>query len=194
MAKKYQIIYADPPWEYKDKRDTHARLSGGATVHYPTMNHKEISRLPIGDLADDSCVLFLWATFPNLVEALEVIGAWGFIYKTIGFLWVKMNSNNMGVFFGIGYYTKSNAEPCLLAVRGHPKIMDNSISSIVLSPRMEHSHKPSIIRENIVRLMGNLPRIELFARRKVEGWDCWGNEVESDIDFEKLPEGIKEDG
>jgi N6-adenosine-specific RNA methylase IME4 len=184
--KKYQIIYADPPWEYNDRRNKHTRFCGGAMSHYQVMNYKDIANLPVKDITDENCILFLWATYPCLKEALFVIEQWGFVYKTIGFNWVKMNSNNMGVFFGIGYYTKSNAEPCLIAVKGHPKVVDDSISSVLLSARQEHSRKPSLIRERIVQLMGNLPRIELFARRKVEGWDCWGNEVESDIDLTNL--------
>jgi N6-adenosine-specific RNA methylase IME4 len=183
LSKKYQIIYADPPWKYNDRRNTHTRFCGGALAHYPVMDHKDIASLKVPDIADDNCILFLWGTYPNLREALFVIDNWGFEYKTIGFNWVKMNSNNMGVFFGIGYYTKSNSEPCLIATKGHPKVIDDSISSVLLSPIMEHSHKPSIVRERIVQLIGDLPRIELFARQKVEGWDCWGNEVESDIEL-----------
>lgn len=183
ISKKYQIIYADPPWFYNDRRNTHTRFSGGAMVHYSTMKCEDIANLGVRNIAEDNAILFLWATYPNLREALQVIKAWGFEYKTIGFNWVKMNSNNMGTFFGIGYYTKSNSEPCLLATRGKPQVIDNSISSIIISPRMEHSHKPAVVRERIVQLMGDLPRIELFARRKVDGWDCWGNEVESDIEL-----------
>lgn len=187
---KYQIIYADPPWRYNDKRNTHTRFCGGAMAHYPVMDYREIANLPVKDLADEPCVLFLWATFPCLREALYVMDSWGFEYKTIGFNWVKTNRVNGKPFFGIGYYTKSNAELCLLGVRGRPKIVSNSVSSIHISPRREHSQKPDEIRDKIVQLLGDLPRIELFAREKVEGWDCWGNEVESTINLkgEKLIE------
>ena len=106
--KKYNIIYADPAWSYKDKRDKHPRLCGGASVHYNTMTIENIKNLPVNDIADDNCMLFMWATFPNLQEALDVIKSWGFKYKTLGFSWIKTNKKNGKPFFGIGYYTKSN--------------------------------------------------------------------------------------
>ena len=181
--KKYNIIYADPPWSYKDKRDKHPRMCGGATSHYNTMSIEQIKSLPIKDFAADNCMLFLWVTFPNLQEGLDVIKAWGFKYKTLGFSWIKTNKNNGKPFFGIGYYTKSNCEVCLIGVKGKPIKASNSVSSVIISPRQEHSKKPDQIRDKIVELCGDVPRIELFARQKTEGWDVWGNEVESDINL-----------
>ena len=181
--KKYNIIYADPPWSYKDKRDKHPRMCGGAISHYNTMSIEQIKSLPIKELAADNCMLFLWVTFPNLQEGLDVIKAWGFKYKTLGFSWIKTNKNNGKPFFGIGYYTKSNCEVCLIGVKGKPIKVSNSVSSVIISPRQEHSKKPDQIRDKIVELCGDVPRIELFARQKTEGWDAWGNEVESDINL-----------
>ncbi len=181
MNKKYNIIYADPPWSYRDKRDKHPRLCGGASAHYNTMTIEEIKNLPVNKLADDNCMLFLWVTFPNLQEGLDVIKAWGFTYKTLGFSWIKTNKKNGKPFFGIGYYTKSNCEVCLIGVKGKPIVVSNKVSSVIIAPREEHSKKPDIVRDKIVELCGDLPRIELFARQKAEGWDVWGNEVESDI-------------
>ena len=181
--KKYNIIYADPPWSYKDKRDKHPRMCGGAISHYNTMSIEQIKSLPIKDLAADNCMLFLWVTFPNLQEGLDVIKAWGFTYKTLGFSWIKTNKNNGKPFFGIGYYTTSNCEVCLIGVKGKPIKVSNSVSSVIISPRQEHSKKPDQIRDKIVELCGDVPRIELFARQKTEGWDVWGNEVESDINL-----------
>jgi N6-adenosine-specific RNA methylase IME4 len=175
--KKYNIIYADPAWSYRDKRDKHPRLCGGATVHYNTMSVEDIKNMPVNDIADDNCMLFMWATFPNLPEALEVIKAWGFTYKTLGFSWIKTNKNDGKPFFGIGYYTKSNCEVCLIGVKGKPIKESNKVSSVIISPREGHSKKPDIVRDKIVQLCGDLPRIELFARQQVQGWDCWGNEV-----------------
>lgn len=175
--KKYSIIYADPPWDYKDKRDTHPRLCGGATVHYNTMPIEELKSLPVHAIADDDCILFIWATFPNLPLVFDVITAWGFVYKTLGFSWIKTNKNNGKPFFGIGHYTKSNCEVCLIAIKGRPKIVSNYVSSVIISHRGEHSKKPDAVRNKIVELCGNIPRIELFARDKKEGWDCWGNEA-----------------
>lgn len=177
-TKKYKIIYADPPWAYRDKRNKHPRLCGGALSHYKTMSIQEIKNLPIKDITEENCMLFLWATFPNLQEALDVIKAWGFKYKTLGFSWIKTNKNNGKPFFGIGYYTKSNCEVCLIGVKGKPMVIDNSVSSVIMEAKQEHSKKPTLIRNKIVQLCGDLPRIELFAREKVvEGWDVWGNEV-----------------
>jgi len=175
--KKYQIIYADPPWHYNDKRNKHPRLCGGALVHYNTMKIDEIKKMPINKISAENCMLFMWATFPNLQEALDVIKAWGFKYKTLGFSWIKTNKKNGKPFFGIGYYTKSNCEVCLIGVKGKPIIQSNYISSVVIEPREGHSKKPNKVKSKIVELCGDLPRIELFARQKTEGWDVWGNEI-----------------
>lgn len=191
--KKYQIIYADPPWHYNDRRNTNARFSGGAMNHYPVMKVEEIKKLPVAKLADSNCMLFLWATFPNLQEALDVIRAWGFEYKTLGFSWIKTNRKNKKPFFGIGYYSKSNCEVCLIGVKGKPIVKSNGVSSVVISPRERHSKKPDIVRKRIVDLCGDIPRVELFARKPHtlidagywKGWDVWGNEVDSDINLKK---------
>lgn len=119
----------------------------------------------------------MWATFPMLREALELIEAWGFTYKTIAFNWVKQNKSGNGIFWGLGNWTRSNSEICLLAVKGKPKRISAGVHSVVLSPLQRHSQKPAEVRDRIVELMGDLPRIELFARSAAEGWDCWGNEA-----------------
>ena len=173
-GKKYSIIYSDPPWAYRDRRDKHPRLCGGASAHYKTMKTDEIMQLPVEEIAADDAFLFIWATFPNLPEAFRVIDGWGFSYRTSAFVWIKTNKKNGKPFFGIGHYTKSNAEVCLLAIRGRPKVVSNYVSSVIISPREEHSKKPDESRDRIVQLCGDLPRIELFARQRVSGWDCWG--------------------
>lgn len=170
--KKYNIIYADPPWSYKDKK-----CNGNCENHYNTMNIKDICNLPINDIVAKDCVLFLWVTYPMLKEGLELIEAWGFKYKTIGFQWIKQNKSGNGFFFGLGRWTRGNTECCLIAVKGKPKRINNSISQLIISPLQQHSKKPDIVREKIVELIGDIPRIELFARQYAEGWDCWGNEV-----------------
>lgn len=175
--KKYDIIYADPPWKYNARNNLNTRFGGGAMGHYSVMTIEQIMSLPIKDITSDNCALFLWVTYPHLIEQLEVIKAWGFEYKTLGFGWVKTNKHNDKPFFGIGYYTKSNIETCLLAVKGKMKPISNSISNVIISPKMEHSKKPDEVRDKIVQLFGNRPRIELFARQQSDDWDCWGNEV-----------------
>jgi len=141
------------------------------------MNIEALCKLPVHKLAKDNCMLFLWATFPNLPEALHLIQAWEFTYKTLGFSWIKTNKKNGKPFFGIGYYTKSNCEICLIGVKGKPIVASNKVSSVIIAPKERHSKKPDIVREKIVQLVGDLPRIELFAREKHKGWDVWGDEV-----------------
>ena len=173
--KKYDVIYADPPWAY----GAYSKKGQGrsAESHYPTMCIEDIKALPIGKLAKKDCTLFMWATFPCLKEALAAIEAWGFTYKTVAFVWVKQNRKNDNLFTGMGYWTRANAEICILATRGHPKRVDAGVRQVILSHIEEHSKKPDEVRGRIVRLMGDLPRIELFARQSPEGWDVWGNEV-----------------
>lgn len=171
--KKYKIIYADPPWRYNDKG-----INGACENHYNTMNLDDICKLPINDITDKDCVLFLWTTYPMLPDALRLIEAWGFKYKTIGFQWIKLNRSGKGFFFGLGRWTRGNTEPCLIAIKGKPKRISGSVSQIIQYPIAEHSKKPEIVRKKIVELMGDMPRIELFARQTPIGWDYWGNECE----------------
>jgi N6-adenosine-specific RNA methylase IME4 len=172
--KKYNIIYADPPWRYHGNgRDD---LAGGVEAHYPTMDVRDICALDIASLAHKNCLLFLWVTFPCLKEGLQVIEAWGFEYVTLGFSWIKTYENGQP-FFGIGHYTKSNCEVCLLGRKGNSLKISDSVSSVVISKLREHSRKPDEVRTRIVELCGDVPRIELFSRTKFEGWDVWGNQV-----------------
>lgn len=179
--KKYNIIYADPPWDYRG-----GGKKRNVTRHYPTMKPAEIYSLPVQEIADADCILHLWATFPNLHIALEAIKQWGFTYKTVGFVWVKRNKCSDGWFWGGGNWTRSNAEICLIATKGKPKRESASVHQFCDAPRAEHSRKPDEIRERIVRLCGDLPRIELFARQHADGWDCWGNDTEKIKDNENV--------
>jgi len=168
---KYSIIYADPPWQYYE---------GGyknQSQHYNTMTIDKLSELPVEDLAADDCILFLWVTFPILPEALSLMGQWGFEYSTIGFNWIKSNKGGKGFFFGLGRWTRSNSELCLIGTKGSPARKDASISQIIYTPVEKHSKKPDIVRDKIIQLVGDLPRIELFARQSTKGWDVWGNEI-----------------
>jgi len=174
--KLYSIIYADPPWRYNARHNHNTRFKGGAMAHYPTMPMKEILALPVESIADENCALFLWTTFPYIDKQLKVFAAWGFRYRTLGFSWIKTYKNGKP-FFGVGYYAKSNCEVCLLGVRGRMKPVSNFVSSVVISEKLRHSEKPAIVRDRIVELFGDVPRIELFARERCAGWDSWGNEV-----------------
>ncbi len=174
--KRYNIIYADPPWKYNARKNK-STFGGGAYKRYPLMSFDAIKALDIKSIAADNCVLLLWTTFPLLDQQLPIFKAWGFKYKTVGFNWVKQNKCNDKLFFGTGYYAKSNSEICLLGMKGRLKPVSNKVSSIVISHRREHSQKPDEVRDRIVELFGDLPRIELFARTQTPGWDVWGNEV-----------------
>ena len=171
---KFNVIYADPPWTYRVWTAKGGHKS--ASAHYITMPIEDIKSLPIQLIAADDCVLFLWVTFPNLLECLDVIPAWGFTYKTVGFVWEKIYSNGKPV-CGLGYWTRANAEVCLLATRGHPKRVNKGVYQILRAPQRQHSQKPDEIRDRIVQLMGDLPRIELFAREATEGWVSIGNSI-----------------
>ena len=171
--KKYQIIYADPPWSYNDK----CLNRGGAERHYRTMNIEDIKTLSVNEIAEDDCTLFMWATFPKLQEAFDVINAWGFQYKTNAFTWVKRNKKSGSWFWGMGRWTRANAELCLIATKGKPKRINAGIHSVIDTPIEGHSKKPDEAKKRIIELVGDLPRIELFARQKTEGWDVWGNEI-----------------
>lgn len=170
--KKYDIIYADPPWRYNNRR-----CNGACENYYETMKIKDICDLPVKNLCSDNCVMFLWTTYPMLQEAFKLIESWGFKYKTIGFQWIKQNKSGNGYFFGLGRWTRGNSECCLIATKGKPKRINNSVSQLIVSPIQSHSKKPDETREKIVELMGDLSRIELFARQSTKGWDVWGNEV-----------------
>lgn len=159
------------------------RGNGVAENHYPTMGLEDICALPVAELAAKDSALFLWVTFPQLPEALRVISAWGFRFKTVAFVWLRQNRKAKTWFYGMGFWTRSNAEVCLLATRGHPKRQDKGIHQLIISPVEAHSKKPDEARNRIVRLMGDLPRVELFARQSPPGWDVWGNEVANTVIF-----------
>lgn len=170
----YDVIYADPPWQY-----TNNYTRGSAEKHYQTMLLEDIKGLPIDKLSKTNSVLFMWATFPMLPDALELIKSWGFTYKTIGFNWVKWNKNKQSWFMGLGNYTRSNSEICLLGIKGKGlKRIRTDMGSVIDYPVMEHSKKPDVVRKCITDLFdANCTKIELFARQEFRGWDCWGNEV-----------------
>lgn len=175
--KRYNVIYADPPWSISA---TAQIPSGRPTARpYVAMRMVDVFSLPVSELAQPDSLLFLWATSPLLPEALYCMKAWGFEFKCVAFTWVKRNKLSAGWFWGMGWWTRSNPEFCLLGMKGNPKRAFADVHSVVDSPVTVHSRKPAEVRERIVRLCGDVPRVELFAREAAEGWDVWGNEVES---------------
>ena len=178
----YGAILVDPPWQFEawsEKGDDRS-----ASQHYDVMGVQQMVRLPILDLAAKDCVLFCWSTWPHLKSALWLVSAWGFTYKTSAFDWMKANTQQIDIFredadasMGMGYWTRSNTEPCLLATRGKPKRLDAGVRQGIIEPRREHSRKPDCVHDRIQRLVAG-PYLELFARQSREGWDTWGNQRE----------------
>lgn len=164
---KYSLIYADPPWRYDHSKTDSRRVEN----QYPTMELDAIRSLPVADVAADDCVLFLWATSPKLAEAMTVIEAWGFTYRTCA-VWDKQ-------VIGMGYYFRQQHELLLVATRGEPAAPDESVreSSVIHARRGEHSAKPIEVYELIERMYPTVPRVELFARETREGWSSWGNQI-----------------
>lgn len=190
--KKYQIILADPPWLYADRKSCDPKLGG---FKYSPMKLEDICTLPVQAIADKDCALALWVTMPMLKEGLRVIEAWDFKYITCLFNWIKLNPSGSigknekdiilkkGIYSGLGHWVNGNSELCLFGKKGKPKRYEKNVKQIQIYPRARHSQKPPEIRNELVKLFGDLPRIELFAREKTEGWDVWGNECESNITF-----------
>jgi len=178
--KKYNIIYADPPWSFSSKELQRYQGKRFTSIekHYSVQNKQWIYNLPVDTIADKDCALFLWSTDAHLKEAIKTIEAWGFKYITVAFVWEKKTKNQKTV-ANLGAWTMKNYELCLLGTKGamlkYKKV--NNIYQKVEAERLRHSQKPDKIRKNIELLFGNLPRIELFARERPEGWDVWGNEV-----------------
>lgn len=183
---EYTAIYADPAWSYSDK----AMNRGGAERHYSTTDANLLAELNI-PVAKDA-VLFMWATMPQLPVAIALMESWGFSYKTVAFVWVKANKKQTdSPFWGMGHWTRANAELCLMGVRGKPKRQGKGVHQLIVEPEiltdpiMQHSRKPSCARDKIVELMGDVPRLEMFAREAVDGWDAWGNEAPGSIALKK---------
>lgn len=174
-SKKYNIVLADPPWCYDNQKNNDPAMGG---ITYPVMSLESIQALPVKEIAAKDCALFLWATMPKLREALSVIDAWGFTYTTCAFTWVKENPKSGGIYSGMGHWTNGNAELCLFAKRGAPKRLAKNVKQIVMAPRGRHSAKPIEVRDRIVALLGDLPRVELFARDTAPGWDSVGYDID----------------
>ena len=180
----YDVVLADPPWHFNnfsaDKPGMLHDRSRGANRYYVTATTDDICNL-VPPAKDDS-VLFLWACWPMLPDAMRVISAWGFEYKTLAWVWVKANKTGFGFFTGMGYYTRSNSEPCLLATRGNlPKPANRSIQALIYSPIRQHSRKPDEQYVKIEKLYPDANYLEMFARHRRQKWDVFGNEVEGSI-------------
>lgn len=185
----FGAILADPPWRFRtwNKAEAVRRRGSGtnvcASVHYTTMTVEDVAVLPVAELAADNCALFLWCCWPTLADAWKVIDSWGFQYKTCAFDWIKAHAGQLDMLrddsdalMGMGYWTRSNSEPCLLATCGKPKRLNADVRQGIIEPRREHSRKPDCVHGRIERLVAG-PYLELFARQTRPGWTSWGNEV-----------------
>ena len=182
--KKYNIIYADPPWHYGSKSAVN-NTTGSAikplSDHYSTMSLQELKNMSIKNMTKDDAACFMWVTDSHIDEALEVLRSWGFAYKTIAFNWVKTTSKG-NYCKNVAPWTMKSSEICLLGIKGRMTKYKqaNNIESLVIAQRTQHSQKPNEVRKRIEDLFGDLPRIELFAREKTDGWDVWGDEIVDD--------------
>ena len=183
---KYSIIYADPPWSYYNDMTVNLEKnkSGDGSMKqppYPVMSSKDISEIGVNDITEENALLFIWTTDYHLEKCMGVIESWGFEYKTVGFVWQKLNKSGDPVCFMGAYTMKSGVENCLLATKGkdsHKLVQKHNVRSLIQSPRSHHSKKPDEVRDRIVDLVGGeVKKIELFARDRFDGWDSWGNEL-----------------
>ncbi len=179
-ARKYPVIYADPPWRFQNF--SQKGEGRNAIAHYDCLDAEALANLPVADYAASDCTLLMWATDPLLPQALKIIESWGFKYKTVGFYWAKLNktANPNGFtsddfFSGLGYWTRANVEQCLLATRGKPRRISKSVRKLCVAPRRAHSRKPEEIYGRIEALVAG-PYLELFARGTRPGWDQWGDQ------------------
>lgn len=184
MPAPYSVIYTDPPWKFRTWSETNQAKS--PSRHYDLMEAGDIRAIPVKDWCEKDCALFMWVVQSNLPEALALIDAWGFKFKTVAFAWVKMKGKQDRLFYtgddvrmGLGYHTRSGFEQCWLATRGdgYKRLVKNE-PQVVFSPLREHSRKPDEIADAIVRLVGDVPRLEMFARTQRDGWDTTGNEID----------------
>ena len=179
----YDVILADPPWKFVTR--SAKGLGRAPERHYSTMTPEAIRALPVGDLAAPDCALFLWGTWPTLLRDVpELLRAWGFEYKSCAFLWVKANPKGGGFFTGLGYYTRANTEPCLLAIRGRKPVAAHNVPQVIYSPIRAHSQKPDETYSRIEALYPGQRYLELFARRRGgESWATWGNQAPDGLDL-----------
>ena len=189
--KKYEIIYADPPWSYYNdltckKNPTTVPENGHRMPPYPMLSSKDIRSINVQNISEKNCFLFIWTTDYHLDKCLKVIEDWGFTYKTVAFSWQKFNKQGDPVCFTGAYTLKSGIENCLLATKGNIKgwVQDKTVRALIQSQRTEHSQKPEEARKRIERLLGDRPRVELFAREKHKGWDTIGNEIDGENIFD----------
>ena len=175
--KKYEIIYADPPWQFKNKKTGGSMISGAASK-YLTTGIEGLKKIPVKEISADNCTLIMWYVGSMPQEAIDLVHAWGFTIKNLnGFVWRKLTKTGKD-HFGMGFRTRAGSEAAIIATKGKPKVYSHSVRAVRSASVGRHSEKPSEFRGDIVELCGDLPRLEMFARDKTSGWDVFGNEVD----------------
>ena len=190
---KYETLFSDDNFEVRNyepvlKAKTYSEKGKDRSPekHSDCMSIDDIYKLPVQDISADDCICFMWVTYPLLKEGIKTMEEWGFTYKTCAFSWIKQNKKSNSLFWGLGYWTRANNEICLLGTKGKPKRVSKGVHQVVMSPIDKHSKKPNVVKDRIVELCGDVPRIELFARQRTQGWDVWGNEVPDEETTEKI--------
>ena len=180
--KKYKIIYADPPWQFSNKK-TGGSMKSGAAHHYMTTGIEGLKALDVNSIADDDCTLIMWWVGSMPKEAIDLVESWGFTLKNMnGFVWNKLTVK-LKAFFGMGFRTRAGSESAIIAIKGKPNVNSHSVRAVHSFQVSKHSKKPVEFRDLIVELCGDLPRLEMFARESAEGWDVFGNEAPNSIDI-----------
>jgi N6-adenosine-specific RNA methylase IME4 len=177
-GKRFSVIYADPAWPWETWGGLSGKIRSAPDNHYGTSALDEIMKLPVAALAADNCALLMWCTGPHIAIGThtKIIEAWGLKPSTFAFDWVKTNADGQGLHTGMGYWTRSNSEFCLIATKGSPLRLATDVHQIVMAPVGEHSAKPEEVRRRIERLFPG-PYLELYGRKLVPGWTVWGNEI-----------------
>ncbi|MEL4371376.1 MT-A70 family methyltransferase [Shewanella xiamenensis] len=205
MSKKYQLIYADPPWAFSNQ-NTGGSMKSSAQAKYTVTSTEDLKCLDVNSIADDNCVLVMWYVGAMPQDAIDLVKSWGFTLKNMnGFVWNKLTINN-NPFFGMGFWTRAGSESAIIAIKGKPTPACRSVRAVgnydpqsldeVLAhlcyvgtyQNIRHSQKPDEFRDKCVELMGDVPRLEMFARTRTKGWDVFGNEVKGSIDIPLKPE------
>jgi site-specific DNA-methyltransferase (adenine-specific) len=176
-GKKYSVIYADPAWQtryFKERKDGYLSRE----LPYGAMTDEQIKSLPVKEIIADDAILFLWVIDSKIPMINDFMRAWGFEYKCVGFVWAKKAKTTDGVNANFSSYTRRACEFCYIGTRGKYMVKKKNLDQFIYEPKREHSRKPDVIRQIITEMIGEVPRLEMFAREKHEGWDSWGNETD----------------
>jgi N6-adenosine-specific RNA methylase IME4 len=172
---RYGAIYADPPWQFQAYSGPRV-AQRSAHQHYAVAGHDALAAMTPAAVALPDCALFMWAVDSHLDQAIRLMQAWGFTFKTVAFVWVKVCKDGVTPRMGMGLWTRKQSEICIMGTRGHVARQSKGVRQVIMAPRREHSRKPDETRDRIRQLVAG-PYLEMFARTTTPGWDVWGNET-----------------